>query len=111
MGDGERIVTVERWVFVGPGARRFAGGAMVLAVALSLGGCGADTVTRYGAVSTVQPEFCIARQAATGDCYRGTPAPAGVRVGDCVAVTVEQESRRVVRVRRVQPAAHRPDCP
>jgi len=80
-----------------------------IAMAIGIGGCAshADVV---GTVTQISPKLCIGRHAAAGACY-GHKADGldGLRVGDCVQVTVVDGT--VTDVEPVPAADHRDDCP
>ncbi|MDX6229622.1 MAG: hypothetical protein QOI76_3012 [Frankiales bacterium] len=101
--------------------RRWAHGwaaALALTGTGVLAGCGgAGTTTWYGAVTSLEPQLCVGRHAATGGCFSVTTAAsvASVLPGQCVELTFRPSSSpgrpRLLTMHPVHAADHRTDCP
>jgi hypothetical protein len=94
--------------------------AALLLAATGTAGCGNDDLTsQYGAVSSLNPQLCVGRHAAMGECFTGaTPAMLSpLHVGQCVKVTFKISGSmgtgpaRLRSVSAVKAEAHRLDCP
>jgi hypothetical protein len=91
--------------------------ALTVAGVATLTACGGGgTTTWYGAVTALEPQFCVGRPAATGGCFAVTalPSAASLRAGQCVKLTFRPSSSRRPQLISLQPvdaAGHRRDCP
>jgi hypothetical protein len=71
-------------------------------------GHGLPFTTRYGAVTTLRPQLCISRRAATGTCFGGVSELqiAALTIGECVEVPFDPHTEllgeRDVRIRRIR---------
>jgi hypothetical protein len=80
-------------------------------------GHGLPFTTRYGAVTTLRPQLCISRRAATGTCFGGVSELqiAALTIGECVEVTFDPHttpgSVKILEIGRAEPTKHRRDCP
>jgi hypothetical protein len=92
--------------------------ALAVAGTAVLASCGgAGTTTWYGAVTTLDPQLCVGRHAATGGCFTVTAASSvpRLRPGQCVELTFRPSSSstrpRLLSLHVVAAAGHRTDCP
>jgi hypothetical protein len=86
--------------------------AVLVPLVMTFAGCARhDDVV--GTVTEISPRLCIGRHAALGACYSekagGDVALSGLRVGECVRVTVADQN--ITSVEPVPAADHRDDCP
>ena len=92
--------------------------ALALAGTPLLAGCGGGgTTTWYGAVTTLDPQLCVGRHAATGGCFTVTAASSvpAIRPGQCVELTFRSSSTStrptLLSLHVVAATSHRTDCP
>jgi hypothetical protein len=98
-----------------------AGLAMAL-VGLATGGiiagCGADSNSRVGQVTTLSPRLCVGRHAATGTCFvaKSPQILTTLHIGECVEVTFTPPQdgagpSLLETIKSVEAKRHSDDCP
>jgi hypothetical protein len=91
-------------------------GVSACSVAIILAGC-AGSEQWIGQVTTLQPELCVGRHAAMGDCFEANPSVfAHLHVGECVIVTYTPHDegasvQTLSNVKEVAASSDPADCP
>jgi hypothetical protein len=93
-------------------------GVLIAALAMVVSGCGSAPPQEhwFGSVSTLEPQLCVARHDAAGDCFVAKHALlAGLSKGSCVELTADRtgagQRLLLTSIKAADARDHLEDCP